>query len=71
MATSLFCLSAIAFLWQGAFLSNTSAMAAPAPNLIASTDVGDQVQEKTNEGAGQAKNFIRDTADRAEGVHKS
>lgn len=42
---------------QGTFFSHTSAMAAPAANLIATTDVGDQVQEKTNEGAGQAQKF--------------
>jgi len=32
MATTLFCLSAIAFVWQGAFFSNTIAMANPAAN---------------------------------------
>lgn len=66
MATTLFCLLAITFTWQGAFFSNTTAMATPAANLIASTDAGDQVKEKTSEGAGQAKNFIRDTADKVE-----
>ncbi len=64
MATTLFCLSAIAFVWQGAFFSNTAAMAAPAANLIASTDVGDQVQEKASVDAGRAKNFIEDTKDK-------
>jgi flagellar biosynthesis GTPase FlhF len=66
LATSLFCVSAIAFVWQGAFLSNTVAMASPAVNLIASKDAGDAIQEKTSEGAGKAKNFIRDTADKVE-----
>ena len=61
MATTLFCLSAIAFVWQGAYLSNTAAIAAPASNLIASADVGDQVQGKASEDAGRAKNFIEDT----------
>lgn len=64
IATTLFCVSAIAFVWQGAFFSNTSAIAAPAANLIASTDVGDQVQEKASVDAGRAKNFIEDTKDK-------
>jgi uncharacterized protein YjbJ (UPF0337 family) len=64
IATTLFCVSAIAFVWQGAFFSNTAAMAAPAANLIASTDVGDQVQEKASVDAGRAKNFIEDTKDK-------
>lgn len=70
MATALFCVSAIAFIWQGAFLSNTTAIAAPATSLIASADLGDQVQEKANEGAQKSKNFIRDTADRVEQTAK-
>jgi uncharacterized protein (DUF2147 family) len=64
MATTMLCLSAIAFVWQGAFFSNTAAMAAPAANLIAAADVGDQVQEKASEDAGRAKNFIEDTKDK-------
>lgn len=66
MATSLFCLSAIAFIWQGAFFSNTAAIADPATNLIAAADAGDQVKGKVSEDAGRAKNFIRDTADKVE-----
>jgi uncharacterized protein YjbJ (UPF0337 family) len=61
LATSLFCVSALAFVWQGAFFSNTAAMAAPAANLIAEADLGSQVQGKVSEDAGRAKNFIRDT----------
>lgn len=59
IATTLFCVSAIAFVWQGAFFS-TTAIAAPAGTLLAA-DLGDQVQEKTSEDAGRAKGFIRDT----------
>lgn len=70
IATTLFCVSAIAFGWQGAFLPNTAAIAGPVTNLIASADVGDQVQGKTSEDAGRAKNFIRDTADRVERTAK-
>ena len=61
IATTLFCLSAIAFIWQGAFFSNTAAMAAPSANLIASADAGAQVKGKASEDAGRAKNFIEDT----------
>ncbi len=64
IATTLFCVLAIAFVWQGAFFSNTAAMADTAANLIASADVGDQVQGKASEDAGRAKNFIKDTADK-------
>ncbi len=63
LATALFCVSAIAFVWQGAFFSNTAAMAAPTANLIAEADLGSQVQGKASEDAGRAKNFIRDTKD--------
>lgn len=70
LATTLFCLLAITFVWQSGFFSNTTAMASPAVNLIASADVGDQVQGKASEDAGGAKNFIRDTADRVERTAK-
>lgn len=66
LTTTLFCLSAIAFIWQGAFFSGSAAMAAPATALIAASDVGNQVKSKTREDAGRAKNFIRDTADKVE-----
>lgn len=71
MATTLFCMLAIAFVWQGAFLSNTSAMAAPTVTLIASSDAGDKVQEKTSKDAGRAKNFIEDTKDKVKEAAKS
>jgi uncharacterized protein YjbJ (UPF0337 family) len=64
LATTLFCVSAVAFVWQGAFFSNTAAMAAPTANLILATDVGSQVQGKVSEDAGRAKNFIEDTKDK-------
>lgn len=71
IATTLFCMLAIAFVWQGAFFSNTSAMAAPTGTLIASADAGDKVQEKTSKDAGRAKNFIDDTADKVKEAAKS
>lgn len=40
-----------------------SAPVLAAPNLLAA-DLGDQVQQKTREDAGRAKDFIRDTADK-------
>ena len=61
IATTLFCLSAIAFVWQGAFFLNTTAIAAPTANLIVATDAGNQVKGKASEDAGRAKNFIEDT----------
>ena len=64
MATTLLCLSAIAFFWQGGFFSNTAAIADPAANLIAAADAGSQVQGKASEDAGRAKNFIEDTKDK-------
>jgi uncharacterized protein YjbJ (UPF0337 family) len=64
MVTSLLCLSAIAFVWQGAFFSNTAAMAAPDANLIASAGTSDQVKGKASVDAGRAKNFIEDTKDK-------
>ncbi|MBD2461294.1 hypothetical protein H6G89_09570 [Oscillatoria sp. FACHB-1407] len=64
LATMLVGLLAIAFIWQGAF--TTAALASPNPTLIASRDAGDQVQQKTREGARDAKGFIRDTANKVE-----
>lgn len=64
MATTLFCLSAVTFVWQGTFFSNTAAMAAPAANLIASAGTSDQVKGKASVDAGRAKNFIEDTKDK-------
>lgn len=63
LATTLFCLSAVAFVWQGAFFSNTTAMAAPSAMLIAGADIGSQVQDKANKGARLSKDFIEDTKD--------
>ena len=65
LATTVFCLSAIAFIWQGAFFS-LAAVAAPSVNLIAAADVGDQVKGAADEVAKGSKNLIRDTADKVE-----
>lgn len=70
MVTTLFCVSAIAFIWQGALFSNTVAFASPAPTLIAA-DAGDRVKDKTRNDAARSKNFIRDSANKVEDAAKS
>jgi hypothetical protein len=64
IVTALFCVSAIAFIWQGTFFSNASAMAAPSATLIA--DAGTRAQVKAGEDAGRTKGFVRDTANKVE-----
>lgn len=66
LATTLFCLSAIAFVWQGAFFSNTAAMANPATSLIAAADAGDAIKGAADDVAKGSKNLIRDTKDKVE-----
>lgn len=66
LATTLFCLFAITFTWQGTFFSNSAAMAAPATPVIASVNAGNQLQGKASEDAGRTKDFIRDTKERVE-----
>lgn len=69
MATTLFCLSAIAFVWQGAFFADNSAMASP--TLVAVGDAGDKVKEKADDVAKGSKNLIRDTKDKVEDAASS
>jgi len=58
VATALFCVSAIAFVWQGAFFSSPTAMAAPGTLVIAAaTDTGDQIQRDN-------KGFVRNAAEK-------
>lgn len=64
LTTTLFCVSAIAFIWQGAFFSNAEAIAAPSVTFIASADAGDKAQDKISEDTGRTKNFIRDTEEK-------
>ena len=71
MAATVLCVSAMAFVWQGAFFSNTAAMASPIVNSIAAADVGDGVQEKASKDAGRAKNFIRDTEEKVKETAKT
>lgn len=69
MATTLFCLSAIAFVWQGAFFADNSAMASP--TLVAAKDAGDKVQDKVDDIAKGSKNLIRDTKEKVEDAASS
>ena len=64
VATTLFCVSAIAFVWQGAFFSTPAAMAAPTANLIAAAGTSDQVKGEVTEKLGESKNFIEDVKDK-------
>ena len=64
MVKTLRCLAAIAFVWQGAFFSETNAIAAPA-TLIAA-DVGDQIKGAADEVRARSKDLIRDTQDKVE-----
>lgn len=63
IATTIFCLAAIAFVWQGAFL-NSSAIAAPA-TLIAA-DVGDQIKGAADDVRAGSKDLIRNTKNKVE-----
>lgn len=63
IVTSMLCLLAMTFVWQGAFFSNNVAMA--------SNDVGDKVQNKVDKDAGRAKNFIQDTKEKVQDAAKS
>ena len=69
VATTLFCLSAITFVWQGAYFTNNSAMAAPIS--IASGDLGDKVKDKAEDVAKGSKNLIRDTQDKVKDAASS
>lgn len=63
IVTSMLCLLAMTFVWQGAFFSNDVAMA--------SNDVGDKVQNKVSKDTGRAKNFIQDTKEKVQDAAKS
>ncbi|MBM0742974.1 hypothetical protein JOY44_15400 [Phormidium sp. CLA17] len=71
ITTTVLCVSAIAFIWQGAFSSNMTAMANPNTSLIAAMDAGDKVQEKASKDAGRAKGFIEDTKDKVKQTAKN
>lgn len=64
VANTLLCLAAIAFVWHGAFFSDTNAIAAPA-TLIAE-NVGDKIQGAADEVRARSKDLIRDTQSKVE-----
>lgn len=70
ITATLFCLSALAFVWQGAFLPIAPAMASPLTQSILAADTGDRVKSKASEDAANTKGFIRDTADKVEQTAK-
>jgi hypothetical protein len=62
MLTAVLCVSAIAFAWQGAFFSDSSALASPAATLIAA-DLGDQIKDKADDVRAGSKKIIRENQD--------
>ncbi len=71
LATTLFCVSAFTFVWQGAYFSNTSALASGNQVLIASTDAADKAQEAAGETKGKSKGFVENTKDFVKDAAKS
>jgi hypothetical protein len=60
LATTLVCVAAIALVWQGAFFSNTKALADSTPQLIA-TSGADQIKEAADKVSEGSKKIIRGT----------
>ncbi len=60
MATSLFCVAAVSFVWLSGFSLNISAMASPTTSLIAA-DLGDQIKGAADDVRAGSKDLIRDT----------
>jgi len=63
-ATALFCVSAIAFVWQGAFFSHATAVAAPGISVIASTDAGNQIKRENKGVVRDAAEAVKETANK-------
>jgi hypothetical protein len=62
MLTAMLCASAIAFVWQGAFFSDSSALASSSATLIAA-DLGDQIKDKADDVRAGSKKIIRENQD--------
>lgn len=60
LATTLVCVAALAFVWQGAFFSNTKALADSTPQLIA-TSGADQIKGAADKVTEGSKKIIRGT----------
>jgi hypothetical protein len=70
IATTVFCILAIAFVWQGAFFSNNVAIANPAVYQLAA-NVGNEAQGKVSKDTGRTKDFVRDTTEKVKDAAKS
>ena len=63
LTTTLVCVAAVALVWQGTSFSDTTALAAPVPQLIAA-DTGDQIKRAADKVTEGSKNIIRGTEDK-------
>lgn len=63
LATTLVCVAAIALVWQGAFFSNTTALADSMPQLVA-TSGADQIKGAADKVTEASKKVIRGTEDK-------
>ncbi len=71
LTAAILCVSAIAFVWQGSFFTDTAALASPNAHLIAAADAGSEVQGKAGKDAGRTKGFVRDTTDKLKKTAKT
>lgn len=60
IAAAMLFVCAAAFAWQGAFLADSTALAAPQGTLIAA-DMGNEVKGGTDDAKRANKNFVKDT----------
>ncbi|KAM3096017.1 hypothetical protein ACKFKG_12190 [Phormidesmis sp. 146-35] len=60
LATSLFCVATVAFVWLGGFSLSVPAIASPTTSLIAA-DLGDQIKGAADDVRAGSKDLIRDT----------
>lgn len=60
IATSILSLLTIAFVWQGMFIANDTAMA----DSVFLADLGDRVENKADRDLDQTKGFIEDTKEK-------
>lgn len=60
IATSILSLLTIAFVWQGMFIANDTAMA----DSVMLADIGDRVENKADRDLNQTKGFIEDTKEK-------
>ena len=63
LTSTLVCAAAVVLLWQGAFFSNTTALAVPLPHILA-TDAADQVKGAADKVTDKSKEIIRGAEDK-------